>query len=382
MKIKLLLLTIFALALTGCASTPIELNREALTQKKINKIVVIEKEDQLSYTHSDTSSSAIAAGGLLGAVIGSGIDSGVNKNRQTNTNQINLALGNYTPYGFLAKAIKKIAVGGVFSDSLNVEVVSSILESQENGVLYLYPNFLASPDLQTLTVVSTASIQQSAEGSPYVFLGERKEFYNPIKTTKEESRDYWIDNPQELAKDMEKGAYAVIGDIVNHFNSSSTPTKLDVTHSDYVLSINQTNGITDSKGDAGVEVASIENQKTETEPQVEAETAHPDIVEKIKAGNPASMRNAAKYAGENDLYNDEGIFQAAAFRLEKEVSSPQTEYDKFHTDGLSWCAIILGRSKNDRARSTLGKVIASKLPRKARSHAIHAVKVLDGLAKK
>lgn len=382
MNIKLLLLTGFALMLTACASTPIELNRETLTQKKINKVVVFEREDQLSYTHSDSSSAAIAAGGLLGAVIGSGIDSGVNKNRQANTNQINLALENYKPYEFLAKAVKNMAVGGVFSESLDVVVASSGIESLEKGVLYLSPNFIASPDLKTLTVISIASLQQTDEGSPYTFTTEGQEFYNPIKTTKEESRDYWVDNPRELAKDMETGAYAVTSNIVNHFNNSGTPAKLDVIHSDYVLGANQANTDSNVKDDSKVEVASIESQKTEIETPIEIETAYPEIVEKIKTGNPASMRNAAKYAGENNLFTDAGIFQAAVFRLEKEVSNPQTEYDKFYTDGLSWCALILGRSKDERARSTLGKVVASKFPKKARSHAIHAIKILDGLVEK
>lgn len=109
----------------------------------------------------------------------------------------------------------------------------------------------------------------------------------------------------------------------------------------------------------------------------EVSTKYPNLVKDLNSDSPVVMQRAAKKIGEERLYADQGIVEASINVLEKSLDKTISKKDKYLVDGISWCALNLGNSGDSRATSLLGKVVASSLPKKVRSHAIHALKKLN-----
>lgn len=104
------------------------------------------------------------------------------------------------------------------------------------------------------------------------------------------------------------------------------------------------------------------------------ETSTQDLIRALNSKDPYALRDAAKYIGANELYNDEGINGAAIFALRNAVDNSADVTDKYLIDGLAWCAVNLGNSNDSRKEEIFSEVAASDLPKKIRNRAIDALK--------
>ena len=101
-------------------------------------------------------------------------------------------------------------------------------------------------------------------------------------------------------------------------------------------------------------------------------------MEDLNSESSVVMRNAAKKAGEEKLYNDEGIILASIDVLERTLNDEEIDKkDKYLIDGLAWSALNIGNAKDKRGVSVLGQVVGSTLPKKVRNSAIHALKTIN-----
>jgi len=117
---------------------------------------------------------------------------------------------------------------------------------------------------------------------------------------------------------------------------------------------------------------------TQNEAKKSIETKYPKLVAEIGSESEVEMRNAAKQAGESKFYNDPGIIAACLERLEAAPSIEITKKQKFLIDGLAWCALNVGNSRDQRGNTILANIVASTLPKKIRNASIHALKVIRG----
>ncbi len=117
---------------------------------------------------------------------------------------------------------------------------------------------------------------------------------------------------------------------------------------------------------------------------IAVESGHPQLHAALKSGSSAEMRRSAIEIGQNNIYSDEAIFLTSVRLLEEaNLNKTMTKKDKLLVDGLSWVSLNLGHSKDERARPALIAIGANEtLPRKLRNHALHALKIMDGIVKK
>ena len=114
-----------------------------------------------------------------------------------------------------------------------------------------------------------------------------------------------------------------------------------------------------------------------------APTNHPQLVAGLRSGSSTEMRRSAIEVGQQKIYTDEGLFLASLDVLKSAETRDIGKDEKVLIDGLAWLALNLGHSKDERARPVLTRIGANtNLPKKVRNHAIHGIKILDGLVEK
>ena len=105
-----------------------------------------------------------------------------------------------------------------------------------------------------------------------------------------------------------------------------------------------------------------------------AESRYPALVEELNSRSPRIMRDAAKKIGEERLFNDEQIILASINVLERTLEEGVNADDRYHLDGLAWCALNLGNSGDRRSIPVLTDIANSDFPKKVVGHAKHALK--------
>lgn len=114
-----------------------------------------------------------------------------------------------------------------------------------------------------------------------------------------------------------------------------------------------------------------------------AETEFPELLNQLTSASSVEMRSAAISIGQQKIYRDEAIFLASLEILRSINSQSISKKEKVRVDGLAWIALNVGHSKDERARAVLAAVGANDgLPKKVRNHALHGIKILDGLVEK
>ena len=357
---KNFLLISVVLLLSACASAPIELNRETFEVKKIDSVVLLNDVGVISHQASDAGVSSGAAGaGLLGALVGAAIDSGVNSKRAKGMEPVLYALGGYDPNVYLRSSLKNEAAGIAFQAPI---AVLSGGEDNEETLPSLGSSYTVQPDFSGVVVtLSVLHDQFGEESKPYTNL------YSSYQVTgagadSAENRQVWIDSPQILVDTIEDGITEVVQKFVADYNG--------------------TNFVGGERAPGDYPIYDLPGAKEQTHvPEiVEAEipTSHPGLVAQLSSPATMTMRTAAKLIGERKIYDDAGINAATIEVLNKYLEVGVGAKDKFLIDGLSWCALNLGNTNSSDSREMLAKIVASDLPKKLRSHAIHALKIMNG----
>ncbi len=370
--IRVLSILLLSLVITACAGTPVELNRSTFDSRKIESIQVIEHGAKIQYQRSDSGAGAGAAGaGLLGALVGSAIDSGVNTKRSKSIAPVLESMGGYNPNLYLKSALMNEATGIAFQPALNVTMGGAV-----DGKLAprVTPSYTITPDFENVYVSLSVSVEQIAdEEKDYQRIYTGNEF-NDRAGSKEEKRQDWIDNPEKLiakfqsaisdavqrfVADFNGEAYVAANPAVGEYPVHVLPLKRKVVDNSY-------EPIETQLGDPSVSKS------------MPIASSHPALVKQLNSTDTMTMRAAAIQIGQEKLYDDEGLIVACMSVLEKNLASGVGKKDKYLIDGLSWCALNLGNAGSEASRPLLGRITASDLPRKLRSHTIHALKKING----
>lgn len=376
------LLLLAAIVLSACAGTPVELNRATFNNKKIEAIYLPIGKTHIAVEQSDAGEIGGAGAGLLGVVIGSAIDAGTNSKRNSRLAPVLNALKNYDPATFLTETLQTEAQGLAFNTPLTIETYNTKTKPVALTPM-LTPAYTMSPDYSYVVISLSASMKQVGENTSTFYNN-----YSSIQTNKKEGdentkRQFWIDNPNELIHQIQAGIYEVVQRFAADFNGDDAAIK------PYTLTepvIAETSNVVPAVEPALLPTTSQANEETQvtdnvTAPQAAIETNYPDIVASLESSDTMAMRAAAIRTGQEKLYHDTGIIAASIASLEKYAEKGVGPKDKFLIDGLSWSALNLGNARVEEAKPVLSKISNSDLPKKLRSHTIHAIKVIDGKAR-
>jgi len=372
------LLLFAAVILSACAGTPVELNRAAFNNKKIEAIYLPIGKTHIVVEQSDAGEIGGAGAGLLGAVIGSAIDAGTNSKRNSRLAPVLNALKNYDPATFLTETLQTEAQGLAFNTPLTIEAYNTKTKPVALTPM-LTPAYIMSPDYSYVVISLSASMKQVGENTSTFYNN-----YSSIQTNKKEGdentkRQFWIDNPNELIHQIQAGIYEVVQRFATDFNGDDTAIKpYTLTEPVITEASNVTAATLPTTLDTNEKAQPSENTLVS---QPSTETNYPDIVDSILSSDTMAMRAAAIRTGQEKLYHDTGIIAASIASLEKYAEKGVGAKDKFLIDGLSWSALNLGNARVQQAKPTLSKVMNSDLPKKLRNHARHAIKVIDGKAR-
>ena len=367
---KIILLLALSLLLSACASVPVELYRAAFEFEKIDAVVLSNEIGTISHQESVSGvDSGAMASGLIGALVGAAIDSGVNSKRAGALEPVLHALGGYDPNLYLMSSLNYESAGIAFQAP--IAILTSKGDDNETRPT-LISSYTVQPDFSGVIVALNVSHNQLLEDSkPYT------SFYTSYQVTAvggddATNRQAWIERPQELVDAVEAGITEVVQKFVSDYNGTNY-VAAERALGDYpVYDL------------PGSRAPTLDQDVIEDEPQdieavtVAIPTSHPGLVAQLKSSSTMTMRTAAKLIGERNIYDDAGINAATIEVLNKFLELGVGEKDKFLIDGLSWCALNLGNTSSQDSREILAKVVASDLPKKLRSHAIHALKVMNG----
>lgn len=113
---------------------------------------------------------------------------------------------------------------------------------------------------------------------------------------------------------------------------------------------------------------------------INGNTATPEgVIKAINSYQPEALRAAAKSAHTEHYYDEERVTDAMSNALQTMLDSSEKIKDKALTDGLAWCAINLGSSKNSKYKPILEAVVASKVSRKIKKRAKKSLSQLNKL---
>jgi len=361
---KTLTLLMLALLLSACASNPVTLNHAALQEAKVGTVRLASLRTEITHQVSqDGANSGAVAGGLIGVLVGSAIDSGVNSKRAQRLEALTEALGEYNPNLYLESALINEARGASFKAPIKVVVDAS---EQTQNMPLVSPSYVVSPDFSNITVWLGVSLAQSNDKGKDFRTNYISEQRQDVLGTDEENRQRWIDNPQDLVEKIETGLTEVTQKFVAEFNGleyvAAPPAEGDYTSQKIA-----------ARNDSNTVYANIMSDEEGT-----ASTSYPDLVRQLNSSDATEMRAAAKRAGEEKLYSDPGIIDACVSVLKRNLERGVGKKDKFLIDGLSWCALNLGNAQSEKSKPILNSIVESDMPKKLRSHAIHALKVING----
>lgn len=115
-NLKLFFSILLIATISGCATTQVEINRDAFKASPVNSISYQNSAEVISITPSMAGSSGgAAAGGFIGALVGGTIDAGINSSRRKALAPILANVADFNNNDYVINALKEKVTGIAFA---------------------------------------------------------------------------------------------------------------------------------------------------------------------------------------------------------------------------------------------------------------------------
>ena len=221
-KVHQLLITSFILFLTGCASSPVSL--EKLKEKNIES-VTLASEKSLNFETSSNVTTGAVIGGIIGAAVSVGVDANINAGRKKRFTPIAKLLQDQDFRAIFAEELAALS-GDVFAENLQVNVTDTLLKKEEfeKNSLNLLSTYQLSPNHQTVTVKVTSTLKSGDKGKTHTkkFTNSSSVDLGGVKVKTADTTQYWLDNREELLTTIKKTMHKVVQDIQTFYNTDQS----------------------------------------------------------------------------------------------------------------------------------------------------------------
>ena len=226
MNINLRLFSIFSICLMSTACSTTSLNRTLVHQEKIKIVYVNELNGNISIEKSNSGKIiGTGVGGVVGALVGNAIDSSTNSKRAEGLTILQGKINDFNVNKIIQNALTHhVQDSAAFSDE--VEVTSEFDSTVKKPYLIpvLTPSIIMSADYSSIDITLKTSTSQKAINSDtkqnqYKGKYESSQIISSASTSKDENKQYWIDNPVELKERVVNGLYDVTKQFADDFNS-------------------------------------------------------------------------------------------------------------------------------------------------------------------
>lgn len=221
---KLLSLVLAIFFLSGCAGTPVVLDRSQIQENKIKQIEISVVQEKLEIEKSAAGTAGGAAGfGILGALVGAAVDSGINASRTKSIADVVSALGDYNFEETFINKMKSAEPNFIFSN--NAEVINEQNKKPQPFVPFLEASYILSNDRNKITIMSFLNFDQQKEGSKNysrLYISEHDiRLYGMTGENKDDKTAFLADNPNVITDILELGMDEVIELFSDDFGNNS-----------------------------------------------------------------------------------------------------------------------------------------------------------------
>jgi len=226
MNINLRLFSIFSICLMSTACSTTSLNRTLVHEEKIKIVYVNELNGNISIEKSNSGKIiGTGVGGVVGALVGNAIDSNTNSKRAEGLTILQGKINDFNVNKIIQNALTHhVQDSAAFSDE--VEVTSEFDSTVKKPYLIpvLTPSIIMSADYSSIDITLKTSTSQKAINSDtkqnqYKGKYESNQIISSASTSKDENKQYWIDNPVDLKERVVNGLYDVTKQFADDFNS-------------------------------------------------------------------------------------------------------------------------------------------------------------------
>ena len=230
-KLKLAITLLVCIAATACSTTKTPLNRALVHQEKISTVNLKSIEQNITIELSSSGTSAGGAGaGVLGALVGAVVDSSVNSGRKNSFSEIQESTDVMSASMVLKNTLEHNLVGDAFSQELVIDSEYDQSIKKPYLIPILTPSIIMSPNYGVISILLTTQTTQTSLKNE-----EKQNRYNgsyssqqlaessSLSVSKEDNKQYWLDNPVALREKIVNGLYDVAKQFADDFNSLNSP---------------------------------------------------------------------------------------------------------------------------------------------------------------
>lgn len=228
-NLKKFLILCICIASSACSTTKVQLNRDLVHQEKVNTINVNPMVENISIELSNSgTTTGVVAGGLVGALIGGAVDSSINSSRKKSFGEIQESTNVMGSNAILKNALTHYSEGNAFGENVIINLGFDNSIKKPYLLPILTPSITMSSNYGVIDILlKTSTTQKSSNNS------EKQNQYkgsyssqqviesDTLDASKEDNKQYWIDNPIILREKIVDGLYDVAKQFADDFNAAS-----------------------------------------------------------------------------------------------------------------------------------------------------------------